>query len=57
MKNDRWVFHEDAVAEETDGVTRRVLAYSDDLMVVENTFERGAVGHCTVIRIRRLPMW
>mgnify|MGYP002510821620 FL=1 len=44
MKNDRWVFHEDAVAEETDGVTRRVLAYSDDLMVVENTFERGAVG-------------
>lgn len=44
MKNDRWVFHEDAVPEEANGVTRRVLAYSDDLMVVENTFERGAVG-------------
>ena len=26
------------------GVTRRVLAYSDDVMVVENTFEKGAVG-------------
>ena len=26
------------------GVVRRVLAYSEDLMVVENTFEKGAVG-------------
>ena len=44
MKNDRWVFHENTVPEEANGVTRRVLAYSDDPMVVENTFERGAVG-------------
>ncbi|ANE23158.1 cupin [Denitrobacterium detoxificans] len=44
MKNNRWVFHEDAAPEEAHGVIRRVLAYSDDLMVVENTFERGAVG-------------
>ena len=26
------------------GVTRRVLAYTDGLMCVENTFEQGAVG-------------
>ena len=26
------------------GFTCRVLAYSDDVMVVENTFEKGAIG-------------
>lgn len=26
------------------GVTRRILAYTDGLMCVENTFEKGAVG-------------
>ncbi len=41
MKNDRWVFYKDAVAEDNgQGVVRRVLAYSDDLMVVENTFAK-----------------
>ena len=45
MKNDRWVFYKDAKKEAGGaGVVRRVLAYSDDLMVVENTFEKGAVG-------------
>ena len=45
MKNDRWVFYSDVVPQIMGGgVTRRVLAYSDDLMVVENTFEKGAVG-------------
>ena len=45
MKNDRWVFYKDAKPESGGaGVVRRVLAYSDDLMVVENTFEKGAVG-------------
>lgn len=45
MKNDRWVFYKDAVVEDNgQGVVRRVLAYSDDLMVVENTFAKGAVG-------------
>lgn len=45
MMNDRWVFHKDSVPEEAaEGVTRRMLAYSKDLMVVENTFEKGAVG-------------
>lgn len=45
MKNDRWVFYKDIAAEDQGGgVVRRVLAYSDDVMVVENTFEEGAVG-------------
>ncbi len=45
MKNDRWVFYKDAKVQDAgNGVTRRVLAYSDDLMCVENTFEKGAVG-------------
>ena len=45
MKDDRWVFYKDTKAEAAGpGVTRRVLAYSDDLMCVENTFTRGAVG-------------
>ena len=45
MKNERWVFHKDCAAEDAgNGVTRRVLAYSDELMCVENVFEAGAVG-------------
>ncbi len=45
MKNERWVFHSDVESVDAgNGVTRRVLAYSDDLMCVENTFEKGAIG-------------
>ena len=45
MINDRWVFHDDVTPQDQgDGVLRRVLAYSKDLMCVENTFEKGAVG-------------
>ena len=45
MLDDRWVFYNDVKAEDQgNGVTRRVLAYSRDLMCVENTFEKGAVG-------------
>lgn len=45
QKGQRWVFHEDTDAVSGGkGVTRRVLAYSDSVMCVENTFERGAVG-------------
>ena len=40
-----WVFHKDVTpGSGGEGVTRRVLAYSKDLMCVENTFEEGAVG-------------
>lgn len=45
MIDERWVFHENTVAcQAAPGVVRRVLAYSKDLMCVENTFEEGAVG-------------
>ena len=45
MINDRWVFHDDVTPQDQgNGVIRRVLAYSKDLMCVENTFEKGAVG-------------
>ena len=45
MKNDRWVYYKDVKPQDMGGgLTRRVLAYSDDVMVVENTFEKGAIG-------------
>ena len=45
MINDRWVSHDDVTPQDQgNGVIRRVLAYSKDLMCVENTFEKGAVG-------------
>jgi quercetin dioxygenase-like cupin family protein len=45
MQDERWVFHKDVEPQDQgNGVVRRVLAYSKDLMCVENTFEKGAVG-------------
>lgn len=44
-KGNNWVFHEDTEPQKAgEGVVRRVLAYSDDMMAVENTFETEAVG-------------
>ena len=44
-KDARWVPHGDTLPQSGgDGVTRRVLAYTDELMCVENTFKTGAVG-------------
>lgn len=44
-KDQRWAFHGEAQPEEAgEGVVRRVLAYNEGLMCVENTFEQGAVG-------------
>jgi len=44
-KDQQWVFYKDIEGEETSpGVVRKVLAFCDSLMVVENTFETGAVG-------------
>ena len=41
MIDDRWVFYKDVDAQDMGGgVTRRVLAYSKDLMCVE----KGAIG-------------
>lgn len=44
-KYQRWVPHSAAQPETVaPGVVRRVLAYTDGLMCVENQFEAGAVG-------------
>ena len=44
-KNQRWAYHDQSVAQNGgEGVTRRILAYTDGLMCVENTFQEGAVG-------------
>ena len=45
QKNERWVFHENTLAQSGgENVVRRILAYCDGLMCVENTFEEGAIG-------------
>lgn len=44
-KGQRWVFHPETQPQfGGEGVTRRVLAYCDEMMCVENTFAEGAVG-------------
>lgn len=44
-KNQCMLSHEAAPQQQAgSGVVRRILAYSDDAMCVENTFETGAVG-------------
>lgn len=44
-KGQRWVFHDQAEAQDAgEGITRRIMAYSENLMCVENTFCKGAVG-------------
>lgn len=40
-----WCFWKDTEAEKVgEGVERRVLAFCDELMCVENTFEKGGIG-------------
>ena len=40
-----WCFWKDTEAEKAgEGVERRVLAFCDELMCVENTFEKGGIG-------------
>ncbi|MBS6951982.1 MAG: cupin domain-containing protein [Enterocloster asparagiformis] len=44
-KGANWVFGRDIKGEETSpGVERRVLAYCDELMCVENVFQKGSIG-------------
>ena len=43
--DERWVFHDDVNANDlVNGDVRRVLAYNKDLMCVETTLEKGAIG-------------
>jgi len=45
QKGKLWVFHEEVEAKRAgDGFVRRVLAYDDGMMCVENTFEAGAAA-------------
>ena len=45
QKGKLWVFHEETEPQHGgEGVVRRILAYDDGMMMVENTFETGAVG-------------
>lgn len=45
QKDQRWAYHDEADAVPGgEGVVRRVLAYNNGLMCVENTFQTGAVG-------------
>ena len=42
-KDEQWVFYKDIEGQAAGpGVVRKVLAYSDDTMCVENTFEGGS---------------
>ncbi|MDR1468708.1 MAG: cupin domain-containing protein [Spirochaetaceae bacterium] len=44
-KDRQWIFYKDVKGVEAGaGVIRKVLAYTDSLMCVENSFEEGAVG-------------
>ena len=44
-KDERWLFAADVSGEPAgEGVTRFVKSYTDEVMVVENHFEKGAVG-------------
>ena len=45
MKDQIFVFSKDVEAEQAAlGVTRKVLAYTDEVMCVENHFQEGAIG-------------
>ena len=45
QKKQRWVPHGETEAQSGgENVIRRVLAYTDGLMCVENTFQKGAIG-------------
>ncbi len=44
-KNRIWNYHAEIDGESGgEGVVRRILAYTDELMIVENHFKEGAVG-------------
>ncbi len=44
-KNSIWNFYENIEKEQAgEGVVRRFLSYTDEVMVVQNHFQKGAVG-------------
>lgn len=46
IKNQKWNYNSERLPEVTgEGLFRKILAYTDELMCVENHFEVGAVGN------------
>ena len=44
-KDQKWLFNKDVLGQPAgEGVTRFVKSYTDEVMVVENHFDKGAVG-------------
>lgn len=43
-KGQRWVYRDEAEAQGAGGFVRRVLAYDEELMCVENAFEAGCAA-------------
>lgn len=44
-KNNIWNFNNEIEAEKCgEGVERKIMAYADEMMCVENHFEKGAIG-------------
>lgn len=44
-KNQIWNFNEDIESEKCgEGVSRKIMAYADEIMCVENHFEKGGIG-------------
>ena len=44
-KDQKWVFNKEIEGEQaSEGVVRKILAYCDGMMCVENHIEKGAVG-------------
>lgn len=44
-KNQIWNFNEEIESEKAaEGVERKILAYADEMMCVENHFDKGAIG-------------
>jgi quercetin dioxygenase-like cupin family protein len=45
VKNQTWIYNKDIDLEACgEGIARKILAYSEELMCVENYFETGAAG-------------
>ena len=53
-KNNIWNFH-DAIDAEVcgEGVERRIMAYSDEMMCVENHLQQEPSERCIIIRTHR----
>ena len=57
-KNQIWNFNNEIDAEVCgEGVKRKILAYADEMMCVENHFEKGAIGALHHHPHIRSPMW